>query len=250
MDAVRLAGKVAVVTGASRGLGKRICEAFAEVGMNIAMLSRTEAALTAAAAEIGPAAVAFPTDIANPADVARAFSDIVWRFGAVDYLINNAALGHLQSIEEADDRLLQEEVGTNLLGAIYCMRAAIPLMRSRGGGHIVNVTSESTRAPYPFLSVYAATKAAVETLSVGLRTELRGENIRVTILRSGRMSESGFNRHWPEARRVRYRELVQANGFYAQSGEPISPQIAARAIVDVIRMPLAANVDLLELRPA
>ena len=73
------------------------------------------------------------------------------------------------------------------------------------------------------------------------RTELRGENIRVTILRSGRMSESGFNRHWPEARRVRYRELVQSQGFYAQSGEPISPQIAARAIVDVIRMPLDAK---------
>jgi NADP-dependent 3-hydroxy acid dehydrogenase YdfG len=250
MDAVSFAGKVAVVTGASRGLGRRLCEAFAEAGMNVAMLSRTEAALKAAAAEVGPTAAAFPTDIADPVDVARAFSEIVRRFGAVDYLINNAALGHLQSIEEADDRLLQEEVGTNLLGAIYCMRAAIPLMRSRGGGHIVNVTSESTRAPYPLLSVYAATKTAVETLSAGLRTELRGENIRVTILRSGRMSESGFNRHWPEARRARYRELVQANGFYAQSGEPIAPQIAALAIVDVIRMPLTANVDLLELRPA
>jgi hypothetical protein len=72
----------------------------------------------------------------------------------------------------------------------------------------------------------------------------------VTILRSGRLLESGFHQHWPEARRLRYRELVQAQGFYANSGEPISPQIAARAIIDVIRMPLAANVDLLELRPA
>jgi NAD(P)-dependent dehydrogenase (short-subunit alcohol dehydrogenase family) len=241
---------VAVVTGASRGLGLRICEAFAREGMAVAMLSRSAPSLVTAAGEIGAAASVFPTDIADPAQVRSTFADIVQRFGGVDVLVNNAALGHLQSIEESDDLLLQEEVGTNLLGSVYCMRAAIPLMRARGGGHIVNITSESTRMPYPFLSVYAATKAAVETLSAGLRTELRGENIRVSVLRSGRLTESGFNRHWPQARLAKYRELVEKQGYYAHSGEPISPQIAAQAIVDLIRMPAIANVDLLELRPS
>jgi NAD(P)-dependent dehydrogenase (short-subunit alcohol dehydrogenase family) len=218
--------------------------------MAVAMLSRSAPSSVAAAGEIGAGAAAFPTDIADPAQVRRTFADVARRFGGVDVLINNAALGHLQSIEESEDLLLQEEVGTNFLGSVYCARAAIPLMRARGGGHIVNITSESTRMPYPFLSVYAATKAAVETLSVGLRTELHGENIRVSVLRSGRLTESGFNRHWPEERRAQYRELVRRQGYYAQSGEPISPEIAAQAIVDLIRMPAVANVDLLELRPA
>jgi meso-butanediol dehydrogenase / (S,S)-butanediol dehydrogenase / diacetyl reductase len=242
--------KVAVVTGASRGLGKRICEALAREGACVAMLSRNAETLDLAAAGIGPAAAAFPTDIADPAAVTERFTAIVRRFGGVDILVNNAALGHLQSIEESDDGLLQEEVATNLLGPIYCMRAAIPLMRARGGGDIVNITSESIRQPYPFLTVYAATKSAVETLSAGLRTELRGENIRISVVRSGRLAESGFNRDWPETRRARYREIVQKQGYYAASGEPISPQITAQAIVELLRLPRAANMDLLELRPS
>ena len=246
----RMEDKVAVVTGASRGLGKRVGQAFAKEGIRVALLARNPAALNAAAQEIGPLAKAFPTDISDPAAVRETFGAIVRHFHGVDILVNNAALGHLQSIEESDDRLLQEEISTNLLGAIYCIRSAIPLMRARGAGDIVNITSESTRTPYPFLTVYAATKSAIETLSAGLRTELRGENIRITVLRSGRLSESGFNRDWPEERRERYRAIVQRDGYHAASGEPISPRITAQAIVELIRLPRAANVDLMELRPS
>ena len=245
-----LQGKVAVVTGASRGLGKRICEALAREGVSVALLSRNAQRLQAAADDIGAMAGAFPTDISDPAAVARAFSAIEERFKGVDILINNAALGHLQTIEQSDDRLLQEEIATNLLGPIYCMRAAIPFMRARGGGDIINITSESTRKPYPFLTVYAATKSAVETLSTGIRSELRGENVRVSVVRSGRLGESEFNRDWPEGRRAQYRELVQREGYYAESGEPISPVITAAAIVDLLRLPRGATVDLIELRPS
>jgi meso-butanediol dehydrogenase / (S,S)-butanediol dehydrogenase / diacetyl reductase len=230
----RFTGHVAVITGAARGLGKRIAEAFVNEGGCVAMLGRDAASLELAAAELGATAMPFPTDISDPAAVRRAFDAIGARFGGVDFLVNNAALGHLQTIEEADDRLLQEEVGANLLGPIYCIRAAIPLMKARGGGGIVNVTSESVNRPYPFLTVYAATKSAMETLSAGLRTE--------------RMSESGVNRDWPEERRARYREVVKAEGYHASSGEPISPQITARAVMDVLGLPREANIDLLELR--
>jgi NADP-dependent 3-hydroxy acid dehydrogenase YdfG len=123
-------------------------------------------------------------------------------------------------------------------------------MRARGGGDIVNITSESVRAPYPFLTVYAATKSALETLSTGMRTELRGENIRVTVFRSGRLAESSFKRGWPADRLARYRELVQSQGFYANSGEPISPALAAESIMTLLRLPRSANMDLVELRPA
>jgi meso-butanediol dehydrogenase/(S,S)-butanediol dehydrogenase/diacetyl reductase len=242
-----LSGKVAVVTGASRGLGKRICEAFVRSGAQVAMLARSPEALSAAAAELGPSAKAWATDIADPTAVRRSFEAITGSFGGVDILINNAAVGHLQPIEEADDTLLQEEIATNLLGPIYCIRSAISHMRKRGGGDIVNITSESVRMPYPFLTVYAAAKSAVETLSIGLRTELRSTNIRVSVLRSGRLAESGFNRHWPEERRQRYREIVLQEGYYARSGEPISPEITAQAIVDLVCLPRQAHVPLMEL---
>jgi NADP-dependent 3-hydroxy acid dehydrogenase YdfG len=95
--------------------------------------------------------------------------------------------------------------------------------------------------------VYAAAKSAIETLSLGLSTELRSANIRVAVLRSGRLAESGFNQHWPEERRARYREIVVQEGFYARSGEPISPEITAQAIVDLVCLPRQARIPLMEL---
>ena len=77
----------------------------------------------------------------------------------------------------------------------------------------------------------------METLSAGLPAELRTDKIRVSVLRSGRLAESGFNRDWPEARRARYRGVVLKAGYYALSGEPISPQITAQAIIDLVRLP-------------
>ena len=219
-------------------------------GSRVAMLSRGADRLQAAASEIGPSAAAFPTDIVDPQAVLRTFAAIQHQYGGIDILINNAAVGHLQSIEEASDPLLLEEIGANLLGPIYCIRSAIPLMRVRGGGDIVNVSSESVRAPYPFLSVYAATKGAVETLSVGLRAELREDKIRVSVLRSGRLTESGFNRSWPEDRRARYRQIVAQQGYHAASGEPISPQIAARAVVNLVCLPRESSIHFIELRPS
>src|ERR1700722_17019092 len=109
----RLDNKVAVVTGASGGLGRRLCEAMVRAGMRVAMLSRDGAVLRKLAATMGPSAEAFATDISDAAAVRRAFAAIMARYGGVDVLVNNAALGHLQSIEQAEDELLQAEIGTN-----------------------------------------------------------------------------------------------------------------------------------------
>jgi NAD(P)-dependent dehydrogenase (short-subunit alcohol dehydrogenase family) len=188
----RLSGKVALVTGASRGLGRRLCEALVAEGARVGMVARGADDLAQAAVPFGSQALTLPTDITQPDAVRAAFAALKQRFGGVDILVNNAALGHPQKIAEADDRLLQLEVAANLLGPIYCVREAVASMRTRGGGDIVNISSESARLPYPFLSLYAATKSALETLSDGLREELRGDRIRVGVLRSGRLAESSF----------------------------------------------------------
>jgi meso-butanediol dehydrogenase/(S,S)-butanediol dehydrogenase/diacetyl reductase len=243
----RLAGKVAVITGASRGLGRSLSEAFAAEGAQVAMLARGVETLTEAAGEIGAGAIPIPCDIGDPNSVRAAFAEIVLRCGGVDILINNAAIANPRLIEEADDTLAQREVAANILGPVYCCRSAIASMRQRGGGDIINLTSESVRNPYPYLSLYAATKSALETLSIGLRTELKGSGIRVTVFRSGRVKTS-FSADWDPAMTQRARTAARETGYYTFAGEAISPEIPAKSILDLVLMDRRANVDLLELR--
>lgn len=221
-----------------------------EEGACVGLIARPSEDLQAAASALGKRALALPADITDPDAVRAAFAVTCSKFGGVDILVNNAGLGHPQKIAEAEDKLLQLEVAANLLGPIYCIREAVKTMRMRGGGDIVNVSSESVRAPYPFLSVYAATKGGLETLSDGLREELRPDGIRVSVLRSGRLGESGFHRSWSAQARERYRAEARASGHYASSGEPISPLVTARAVVDLICLPREARITIMELRPA
>jgi meso-butanediol dehydrogenase / (S,S)-butanediol dehydrogenase / diacetyl reductase len=244
--AKRLAGKVVVVTGASRGVGRGISATFAAEGAAVAMLARGGSELEEAAASL-TGALPVLCDIADPASVRAAFSTIEARLGGIDVLVNNAALANPRLIEEADDDLAQREVAANILGPIYCIREAVRSMRLRGGGDIINVSSESIRNPYPYLGLYAATKSALETLSVGLRNELKGSNIRVTVYRSGRVRGT-FSRDWEPDMAARARAAAREAGYYAFAGEAISPDVPGRAMVDLVLLPREAHVDLIELR--
>jgi len=246
----RLTGKVVAVTGASRGLGFRVAEAVLAAGARVAMLARNLQAVEEAAKRLSGEVFALACDVSDPIAVDATFKNIEMRLGGVDVLVNNAAIGQLLSMESAPIADMERELRTNLLGPILCARAVLPLMRRRGGGDIVNVSSESVRRPYPLLGMYAASKSALETLSVSLRSELRQDNIRVTVLRAGRMGESGFNREWSAEGMARYRQLVAAGGFHAESGDPTSPAIVAQALIDALCLPRSASVDVLEVRPA
>ena len=245
---MRLKGKNVVVTGASRGIGLEISRTFAREGATVAMLARGAEELEAAAQTV-PGSRAYRCDIADPHAVASAIADIDGNYDGIDILINNAALAEPTLIEEADDADLQLQIAVNLLGPIYCMRAAIPSMRRRGGGDIVNLSSESVSTPYPFLSVYAATKSALETLSAGMRAELKGSDIRVSVYRSGRVASS-FSDRWDPATSQRIRDLAEATGFNDRSGGRISPEIPARAILSMVLLDRSAHVDLLQVRGA
>jgi len=244
-----LAGKVAVVTGASRGIGLVTARVLAERGAQVALLARSEARLAAAVAAIGDRALAVPTDISRPDSVRTAFDTIERSFGRLDLLVNNAAIARLHTLESASDDDLTATVGTNLLGVLYCTRSAIPLLRDSGTGVIVNISSEGVRRPVPFLSVYLATKGAVEMLSLALKDELRSEGIRVTLLRSGG-STAGFAADWDPDAAKRAFELWSQLGFFDFVGLPMPPEVIAESVVHAASCPPEASVDFLEIRSA
>lgn len=244
----QLSGKRAIVTGASRGIGLRLAIALANSGAKVALLARPSDELTHAAETVGNSAIAIPCDVSSPASIRKAFAECASTLGGVDILVNNAALCLLHKLREATDEDLYREVHTNLIGPAMCMRAVLPLMQSAGGGDIVNISSESVRLPFPFMSMYAATKAGLEMLTTAMRSELRGENVRVSILRAGNVAESTLDRHWDKNKIAEFWETIQKTGHAAFTGKPMSPETIAQAMVCLLTMPREANIDIVEVR--
>lgn len=193
-----LEGKIAAVTGATSGSGRAIARRFAGEGATVVMLARGEDRLKELSAEIGDSAIGIPTDIGDPDQVRAAFSTVEERFGRLDVLINNAAVYRPCPVERLSDDEILTQVRTNFLGSVYTARAAIPLMRAAGGGDIVNTSSESTLDPFPHLSIYVSTKAALEAFGHVLRSEVEPEGIRVSTVVQGACSpaEGGGSIGW------------------------------------------------------
>ena len=186
-----LEGKVAVVTGASSGSGLGITQRFVEEGATVAMLARGGERLAQTARDLGPDAIPIVADVGDPNSVGRAFSAIADRFDRLDILVNNAAVYRPCRVELLSDLDVDQQMRTNFAGPVYTCRAAIPLLRAAGGGDIVNTSSESTLHPFPMLSMYVATKAALEAFAVVLAQEVRDDDIRVTTVIQGATNASG-----------------------------------------------------------
>jgi NAD(P)-dependent dehydrogenase (short-subunit alcohol dehydrogenase family) len=192
-----LAGKVAAVTGATSGSGRAIARRFADEGAHVYLLARGPERLKELEGIVGHGAVGIPVDVGDAAAVAEAFARIGETSGKLDILINNAALYRPCPIESLTDDEISLQVRTNFLGPVYTCRAAIPLMRAAGYGDIVNTSSETTLDPFPHLSMYSATKAALEMFTRTLAIELAEEDIRVTNLVQGvGFGEGGGSTGW------------------------------------------------------
>lgn len=245
-----LAGKVGVVTGASRGLGRTLALALADEGVTIAMLARPSPALDEMAVLVPPPnGLVVPCDIADPTSVAAGFQAVVTRFGGIDILINNAAIYNLATVENLTNADISDQIGINLAGPIYAAREAIPHLRVRGGGDIINISSESVELPFPFLSVYAATKAGLETFSRALQAEVRNDKIRVSVLRSGRMADTAGQRDWAPAMQTRFFETIEKTGHAAIAGNSAaSVESMAEALIALLRLPPDLRASLIDLR--
>lgn len=244
-----LQGKIGIVTGASRGMGRHFVAGLVEAGAKIACFARPSPELDALGEEFGDAVATFDCDVVSPDAVDEAVAQAVARFGRIDFLVNNAAIFHPFKLEKASNAQVEQHVAINLLGPIWCIRACIPHLRA-SRGQIVSISSESVRMPYPFLSVYAATKGGLEVLSTALREELREDGIKVTTLRSGSVSGGSGGREWDPVTAADFFATIQRTGHAAFAGNPALPESMTKALVATLSLPADVNVDFLEVRAA
>lgn len=189
-----LQGRVAVVTGASNGLGRGIAEKFAAEGAKMVLAARRKDVLEEVAAGIakgGGTALAAPTDITKEADVVALFEKAKQAYGRVDILVNNAGIPNFKPTEEMSLADWQAIVDLNLTGAFLCSREALKLMKTQGGGRIINMGSISAWSARANAIGYNATKAAIEGLTRSLTLDGRAYGVVASIIHPGAAS-SGF----------------------------------------------------------
>jgi len=186
---MRLEGRAVVVTGASRGLGRRMALDFASAGASVSLAARDRAALEQLASQIGQQggkALVVQTDVTKEADCERLMAATVEAFGRLDVLINNAGIaGPTAAVEEISVADWDRTIAVDLNGMFYCTRRAVPLLKAAGGGSIVNLSSVAGRLGFRLRTPYSAAKWAVVGFTKSLAIELGPSNIRVNAIQPG-----------------------------------------------------------------
>lgn len=173
-----------LITGASRGLGAGLAHSFAEAGANVSLVARSAEPLEALAERLN--GVALAADLLDPAQVAGLIDRVAQTAGApVDVVVNNAGIDLTQSLDDFTHADLSRLAELNLVVPLELSRQALPGMRERGRGHIVNISSLAGNAVLPGMIPYAASKAALTHATAGLRAELRGTPVRTTVIEVG-----------------------------------------------------------------
>lgn len=244
-----LADKVYIVTGASKGFGLAITKALLAEGARVGMLARNDEVLQAAVAELASEKViGFACDIANSVQVAECFNKVKTHFGALNGVINNAGLARPASVENIREPELILQVNTNFVGTVLCCQAAIPLLRGENNPRIINISSASAwhYDEMLHLSVYAATKAAVERFTRDLRTEVQVDGIGVTCIRPGG-AWTNFADGWDEKLLMAGLDAWQNTGPTMDTGMEV--EHVAQSVVNCLNYPAGVAVDLMEVRP-
>lgn len=177
-------GKVALITGASDGIGLATAQLFAQQGARLALAARSTEKLEALASGL-PDAIAITTDLRDDDAVRRMVTTAHEHFGRIDILVNNAGQGMHTAIERTDLALYRSLLNLNVVSVLNAMQAVIPLMRQQGGGVIINISSGTTKMTLPNLGPYASSKHALNALTQIARLELAQDNIRVGLVYPG-----------------------------------------------------------------
>lgn len=191
----KLAGRTALVTGSSRGLGRYMVRALAAEGMSLALSARSEEGLRAAADEVreaGGRAVVLPADLSRREDVAGLARRAAEELEGVDVLVNNAGVTETSSYHRRDPDAIATAAEVNLLAPMLLTRHLLPGMVERGRGHVVNVASLAGKAGPPYEAVYGATKAGLIGFTQSLRREYRGTGVSASVVCPGFVSGAGM----------------------------------------------------------
>jgi NADP-dependent 3-hydroxy acid dehydrogenase YdfG len=236
-EATPLAGRRAVVTGASGGIGLATARRLAALGAEVAMIARREALLREEAARLGPAALALPCDVADAAAVARVTAALDARWGAApDVVVNNAGVFALAPVHETTLADFRAALDVNLVAPFLFVRAFLPGMLARGAGHVVTVGSVADRHAFPENGAYAASKFGARALHEVLRAELRGSGVRATLVSPGPVDTPLWDAVSPDGR----------PGFTPRA-EMLPADAVADAVAWAVARPPGVNVDELRL---
>ena len=245
MGTSNIADKVVVITGASSGIGESIAKLLARNGAKVVIGARRKNRIDAVVKEISAAggkAVGFAVDVTKRPEVEALIKGAVDSFGRVDVLVNNAGIMPIAPIQLLKVEEWEREVDVNIKGVLYGVAAALPQMKKQKSGHIINTTSVfGIKVFAPGATVYCATKAAVRTLTEGLRIELHSENIRCTMISPGAVaSELPSGTSDPSSAKF-------LKDFYEKTAMPADS--VARAVMYAIQEPADVEIDEVVLRP-
>ena len=240
-----LAGKVALVTGASSGIGEAIAVALAEAGATVAVAARRADRLAGVVERIekaGGKALALTADMTVEAQALKTVEDTVAAFGRIDILINSAGVMQTGVIEGANIAEYRQTVEINLFGTVYTCQAAVPHMLRQGVGDIVTISSLAGRKGSPPTNAYSASKHAVNAMTDLLRQEVGDRNIRVSILMPGATTtEVAGNISDPN-----WRQAIEA---HVSKEGAVQPSEIADTIVFMLSMPRHVNISEISVRP-
>lgn len=228
-----LDGKSAIVTGGSRGIGFAIARELLARGARVAITGTHDASLETAAASLGERAIGLRADVRNDDEVRQLVASAEARLGGVDILVNNAGVGAFQPVADMPLAEWHAVIDTNLTGVFHCCRAVLPILRRRGGGWIVNISSLAGKNPFAKGAAYCASKAALNAFSEALMQEVRHDGIRVAYVLPGSVN-TGFSGNTPGA----------ADEW------KLAPDDVAQVVADLIAHPARSLPSRVEIRPS
>ncbi len=232
-----LAGKVALITGSTKGIGRAIARELAEAGAKVVVSSRTEADVARTARELDGSgsgtAHGIPCDVRDPEACRRLVEGTVERFGGLDILVNNAGLGRFATIQEMDPEDWDIQLRTNLDGVFHVSRAAVPHLVAGGGGWIFNIGSLAGRNAFSGGVAYNASKFGLRGMTEAMMLDLRDEGVRVTLIMPGSVNTHFFGSD------------PDPEGGWKLQAEDIS-----RVVLDLLAFPDRALPSKVEIRPS